>query len=192
MIEYENLGLANRPFEAELRAAFARVLAKGWYILGSEVAEFEREFAAFVGVKHCVGVANGLDALTLSIRALDLPPDSEILVASNTYIATILAIVSAGHRPVLVEPDLQTYNIDPLLLPAALSVRTRAICVTHLYGLPCRMDLIGRFADDHGLEVIEDCAQAHGATLGGRQVGAFGRAGCFSFYPTKNLGALGD
>jgi dTDP-4-amino-4,6-dideoxygalactose transaminase len=192
MIEYESLEQSNRSFIAEWRAAFDAVLARGWYVLGQEVASFEREFAAYVGGVHCIGVANGLDALTLSLVALDLPKGAEVLVASNTYIATILAIVHAGHTPVLVEPDPRTYNIDPERLAAALSPRTRAICVTHLYGKPCRMDAIMPFAQQHGLEVIEDCAQSHGAMLQGQQTGTFGISGCFSFYPTKNLGAIGD
>lgn len=192
MIEYENLEQSNRRFVAEMRQAFDAVVAKGWYVLGKEVSQFETEFAAFVGSAHCVGVANGLDALTLSIVALDLPRGSDVLVASNTYIATILAVVNAGHRPVLVEPDLRTYNIDPQRLHAAMTPRTRAICVTHLYGKPCRMDQIGAFAREHGLAVVEDCAQSHGASLNGRVTGTFGNTGCFSFYPTKNLGALGD
>ena len=192
MIEYESLELSNRRFVAELRDVFDGVVAKGWYVLGKEVAEFEREFAAFVGGAHGIGVANGLDALILSLKALDLPAGSEVLVASNTYIATILAVVHAGHRPVLVEPDLRTYNIDPTRLAAALTPKTRAICLTHLYGKACRMDAIMPFAQAHGLAVVEDCAQSHGATLQGRGTGSFGNAGCFSFYPTKNLGALGD
>jgi dTDP-4-amino-4,6-dideoxygalactose transaminase len=192
MIEYESLELSNRRFVAELRDVFDAVVAKGWYVLGKEVAEFEREFAAFVGGAHGIGVANGLDALILSLKALDLPAGSEVLVASNTYIATILAVVHAGHRPVLVEPDLRTYNIDPTRLAAALTPKTRAICLTHLYGKACRMDAIMPFAQAHGLAVVEDCAQSHGATLRGRGTGSFGHAGCFSFYPTKNLGALGD
>lgn len=192
MIEYENLELSNRSFVVELREAFDRIVAKGWYVLGHEVAQFEREFADYVGAAHCVGVANGLDALSLSLRALDLPADSEVLVASNTYIATILAVVHAGLRPVLVEPDLRTYNIDPERLGAAMTPRTRAICLTHLYGKACRMDKIMPFARAHGLAVVEDCAQSHGATLAGQSTGSFGNAGCFSFYPTKNLGALGD
>lgn len=192
MIEYESLELANRSFAAELRASFGRVLAKGWYVLGQEVAQFEREFAEYVGSAHCVGVANGLDALMLTLCALNLPADSEVLVASNSYIATVLAVVHAGLRPVLVEPDPRTYNIDPARLGAALTPRTRAICLTHLYGKACRMDEIMPFAEAHGLPVVEDCAQSHGAKLGGRTTGTFGAAGCFSFYPTKNLGALGD
>lgn len=192
MIEYESLEASNRSVVPELRAAFERVLARGWYVLGSEVSEFEREFAEVIGAAHCIGVGNGMDALTLSIRALDLPAASEILVASNTYIATILAILQAGHVPMLVEPDPRTYNIDPARLAASATHRTRAICVTHLYGKTCRMDAIMKFAVERGLEVIEDCAQSHLAKLNGKTTGTFGAAGCFSFYPTKNLGALGD
>jgi dTDP-4-amino-4,6-dideoxygalactose transaminase len=192
MIDYENLGLANQEFVEELREAFEKVISRGWYILGNEVTEFENEFASYVGSRFCVGVANGLDALTLSMKALDLPEKSEILVASNTYIATILAILNAGHLPVLVEPDPRTYNFDPNRMRESMSARTKAICVTHLYGKPCRMDLICDFARDHGLAVIEDCAQSHGALLKGKATGTFGISGCFSFYPTKNLGALGD
>lgn len=192
MIEYESLARSNAVFMAELEQAATRVIRSGWYVLGQEVAAFESEFAHYVGSKHCVGVANGLDALILSIEALDLPPGSDILVASNTYIATILAIVRAGHKPVLVEPDLETFNMDPARLPAALTSNTRAICVTHLFGKSCRMDAICAFANEHGLKLVEDCAQSHGAKLNGQMTGTFGDAGCFSFYPTKNLGAIGD
>lgn len=177
---------------AELEAAAIRVLRSGWYVLGQEVSAFEAEFASYVGAKHCIGVANGLDALILSIEALDLPIGSDILVASNTYIATILAIVRAGHRPVLVEPELESFNMDPALLLQSMTSNTRAICVTHLFGKPCRMDTITAFAREHGLKVVEDCAQSHGAKLAGKMTGTFGNAGCFSFYPTKNLGAAGD
>jgi dTDP-4-amino-4,6-dideoxygalactose transaminase len=192
MIEYENLANSNSAYFSELEAAASRVIRGGWYVLGQEVSAFEQEFAQYVGAKHCIGVANGLDALILSIEALNLPKGSEVLVASNTYIATILAILRAGHQPVLVEPVLETFNIDPALLPAALTPKTRAICVTHLFGKACRMDAIGAFAKAHGLKVIEDCAQSHGAKLAGKMTGTFGDAGCFSFYPTKNLGAVGD
>lgn len=192
MIEYESLAHSNAGFMTELEAAASRVIRSGWYILGREVSAFELEFAQYVGVKHCISVANGLDALILSIEALELPKDSDILVASNTYIATILSIVRAGHRPVLVEPELETFNMDPTLLPQAMTANTRAICVTHLFGKACRMDAIGNFAREHGLKLIEDCAQSHGARLQGRMTGTFGDAGCFSFYPTKNLGAIGD
>ncbi|MEA3393336.1 MAG: DegT/DnrJ/EryC1/StrS family aminotransferase [Pseudomonadota bacterium] len=192
IIEYESLARSNAAFMAELEAAAARVIHSGWYVLGQEVGAFETEFAQYVGAKHCIGVANGLDALILSIEALDLPKGSDILVASNTYIATILAIVRAGHKPVLVEPELATFNMDPARLPQAMTANTRAICVTHLFGKTCRMDAIGAFAREHGLKVVEDCAQSHGAKLGGQMTGTFGDAGCFSFYPTKNLGAIGD
>lgn len=192
MIDYENLMKANEPFANELEAAANRVTRSGWYVLGQEVQAFETEFAQYVGGKYCVGVANGLDALAISLKALELPEGSEVLVASNTYIATILAILQAGLKPVLVEPDIQTYNIDPVRLPSALNKGTRAICVTHLYGKSCRMDAVVAFAEAHGLMVIEDCAQSHGARFGEKTTGTFGIAGCFSFYPTKNLGALGD
>lgn len=192
MIEYESLARSNTAYMAELEAAASRVLRSGWYVLGNEVSAFEQEFAAWVGARHCIGVANGLDALILSIEALDLPPQSDILVASNTYIATIIAILRAGHRPVLVEPALETFNLDPDRLASALTTRTRAICVTHLFGKSCRMDAIGAFAREHNLKLIEDCAQSHGAQLGGQTTGTFGDAGCFSFYPTKNLGAIGE
>jgi dTDP-4-amino-4,6-dideoxygalactose transaminase len=192
MIEYENLANSNAAYFAELEAAASRVIRSGWYVLGQEVSAFEQEFAQYVGAKHCIGVANGLDALILSIEALNLPKGSDVLVASNTYIATILAILRAGHHPVLVEPVLETFNMDPALLPAAVTPNTRAICVTHLFGKACRMDVIGAFAKAHGLKLIEDCAQSHGAKLAGKMTGTFGDAGCFSFYPTKNLGAVGD
>lgn len=192
MIEYESLAQSNAEFMDELQAAATRVIRGGWYVLGQEVSAFEEEFAQYVGAKHCIGVANGLDALILSIEALELPSGSDILVASNTYIATIIAIVRAGHRPVLVEPDVATFNMDAALLPAAMTSNTKAICVTHLFGKTCRMDAIGAFAREHGLKVVEDCAQSHGARLGSQMTGTFGDAGCFSFYPTKNLGAIGE
>lgn len=192
MIEYESLARSNAGFMQELEAAANRVIRSGWYVLGQEVSAFEAEFAQYVGAKHCIGVANGLDALILSITALDLPKGCDILVASNTYIATILAIVRAGHKPVLVEPELATFNMDPAQLRQTITTSTRAICVTHLFGKSCRMDAIGAFAREHGLKVVEDCAQSHGARLDGQMTGTFGDAGCFSFYPTKNLGAIGD
>lgn len=192
MIEYENLSNSNAAFVGDLEAAASQVIRSGWYVLGEQVLAFEQEFSDYVGTKHCIGVANGLDALRLSIEALDLPKDSEILVASNTYIATILAIVGAGHKPVLVEPNIKTFNIDPAGFQDAITAKTRAICVTHLFGKACRMDAISAFASEHGLKVIEDCAQSHGAKFQEKMTGTFGDAGCFSFYPTKNLGAVGD
>lgn len=192
MIEYESLKNSNQHFLNDLEQAANRVIRSGWYILGPEVSEFEKEFSTYVGTKHCIGVANGLDALILAIESLNLPPKSEILVASNTYIATIIAIIRAGHVPALVEPDIHTKNIDPHQLKNKITKKTSAICVTHLYGKSCRMDAIGAFACEHELRVIEDCAQSHGAQLSGKMTGSFGDLGCFSFYPTKNLGALGD
>ena len=192
MIEYENLSILNSSYFKELELAALRVIKAGWYILGKEVKLFEEEFANYVGTKYCVGVANGLDALTLSIESLSLPRESNILVASNTYIATILAIVRAGYSPILVEPDIKTYNIDPLKIRNAINEKTKAICVTHLFGKCCRMDEICKIAKEYNLKIIEDCAQAHGAKFKGQMAGSFGEAGCFSFYPTKNLGGFGD
>lgn len=192
MIEYESLARSNQTVMSELEAVASRVIRSGWYVLGSEVSAFEAEFSAYAESAHCVGVANGLDALILSIEALELPPGSDILVASNTYIATILAIVRAGHQPILVEPELETFNIDPDRLPVAATAKTKAICVTHLFGKSCRMTEIMNFANERGLYVIEDCAQSHGARYDGHLTGTFGISGCFSFYPTKNLGAIGD
>lgn len=192
MIEYENLARANAQWMDELETAIVRVLRSGRYVLGDEVAQFEMEFASAHEMKHCIGVGNGLDALILSIECLDLPPHSEILVASNTYIATIIAVIRAGHHPILVEPDATSMNIDPLALEHALTQNTRAICVTHMYGKPCRMDAISEFAKAHDLRLIEDCAQSHGARFRDKLTGTFGDAGCFSFYPTKNLGGIGD
>ena len=192
MIEYENLAKANAPFMSEIKSAIIEVADSGWFVLGHQVEQFEQEFASYVGGKYCVGVANGLDALTLSFKALDLPAGSEVIVASNTYIATILAVIEAGLKPVLVEPNISTYNIDPSKLPSALTKNTRAICVTHLYGKSCQMDQVLSFAETHGLHLVEDCAQSHGAKFIGKQTGTFGISGCFSFYPTKNLGAFGD
>lgn len=192
MIEYENLARSNAQWMDELEKAIVRVLRSGRYVLGDEVAQFEMEFAAAHGMKHCIGVGNGLDALILSIECMNLPPRSDILLASNTYIATIIAVIRAGHNPILVEPDEASMNIDPLALDLALTQNTRGICVTHMYGKPCRMDAISDFAKAHDLRLIEDCAQSHGARFKDKWTGTFGDAGCFSFYPTKNLGGLGD
>ena len=191
-IEYESLANSNREFMHDLELAASRVINSGWYVLGQEVAAFENEFAAWIGAKHCIGVGNGLDALILSLDALDLPAGSEVIVASNTYIATILAILRAGLTPVLAEPDVATFNLNPVEIKKTLTSKTRAICVTHLFGKTCRMDAIGAFAQEHGLKIVEDCAQSHGTKLAGQMTGTFGDAGCFSFYPTKNLGAFGD
>jgi len=181
---------------AELRgaidAAVARVLASGWYILGEEVRAFEREFADSVGTRACVGVSNGLDALHLVLRAWDIGPGDEVIVPSNTYIATWLAVSYAGATPVPVEPDDRTFNLDPARIAAAITPRTKAILPVHLYGQPADMEAIMAVAREHGVKVLEDCAQAHGATCAGRKAGALGDAAAWSFYPGKNLGALGD
>lgn len=192
MIEYENLRKVNEPFFGELKQIFAKTLESGWYILGQNVERFEREFAEYCGVSYCVGVASGLDALTLSLRAYDFPGGSEVLVPSNTYIATILAILHSGLTPVLVEPDLRTYNLDPHKLEERITAKTVAIMVVHLYGKVCEMEQITAIGRRHRLKIIEDCAQAHGACLKGKKAGTFGDCAAFSFYPTKNLGALGD
>jgi dTDP-4-amino-4,6-dideoxygalactose transaminase len=191
MIEYENLAKFNFPFFEEFKDAFERVLSKGWYILGEEVSAFEKEFADYLGVKHVIGVNSGLDALTLALKVFDFPHNKKVIVPSNTYIATILSVVNAGLKPVLVEPDIRTYNIDPNRIEDAVDSQTVAIIAVHLYGKPCDMDSILDICKRHNLVLIEDCAQAHGAMYKGKKVGSFG-IGCFSFYPTKNLGALGD
>ncbi|UFS71046.1 DegT/DnrJ/EryC1/StrS family aminotransferase [Geomonas sp. RF6] len=192
MIQYENLRKVNEPFFPEFRAAFDQTLDSGWFVLGGGVQGFEEAFASYCGVPHCVGVASGLDALVLSLKALELPPGSEVIVPSNTYIATILAILQSGLSPVLVEPDVATCNIDPERIEEAITDRTRAIMVVHLYGKLCDMERIGEIARRRDLRIVEDCAQAHGASLNGRKAGTFGDCAAFSFYPTKNLGALGD
>ncbi len=192
MIPYENLSKVNARYQEVFQTRFLAFQEKGWYILGEELKQFETDFAKYHGTNHCVGVANGLDALELSLRVLNLPIDSEVIVPSNTYIASILGIIHAGLRPVLVEPDFATYNINPLLIEAAISNKTRAIMVVHLYGKCCDMDPINVLAEKYGLSVIEDCAQSHDAKYKGRKSGTLGHFGAFSFYPSKNLGALGD
>jgi dTDP-4-amino-4,6-dideoxygalactose transaminase len=191
-IEYESLALLNKPFQEEYKAAFADVVDSGWYILGERVKKFENEFAAYTGGKHCVGLASGLDAITLAIAAFNFEKGSEIIVPSNTYIATIISVLQNNMTPVLVEPSIDTYNIDPAKIEASITPKTRAIVVVHLYGKACNMDPIIALCKKHNLKLIEDCAQSHGATYKGKQTGTFGEFGAFSFYPTKNLGALGD
>ena len=190
-IEYENLQLVNKPFFSSFKEAFNNVTDSGWYILGKEVESFEAEFSRYLGAKSSIGVASGLDALTLSLRAAALPAGSEVIVPSNTYIATILSILHNNLVPVLVEPHLETYNIDANRIEEKITSKTSAIMIVHLYGLPCEMRQISALVDKYSLLLIEDCAQAHGASYHGQKVGTFG-VGAFSFYPTKNLGALGD
>jgi dTDP-4-amino-4,6-dideoxygalactose transaminase len=192
MVPFLDLKAVQLSQRDELIQAFTRVLDSGWYIMGEELAQFEREYAAYCGAAHCVGVANGLDALTLALRALDIGPGDEVIVPANTYIATWLAVSHVGATPVPVEPVAQTYNIDPARIEAAITPRTRAVMPVHLYGQPADLDPILAIARRHGLKVIEDGAQAHGARYRGTRLGAHGDAVAWSFYPGKNLGALGD
>jgi dTDP-4-amino-4,6-dideoxygalactose transaminase len=192
MIPFLDLKGLNLAHAEALRAAFDRVLQSGWFILGAETQAFEREWAEYCQAKHAVGVANGLDALALALRALDIGDGDEVLVPSNTYIATWLAVTQVGARPVPVEPDPRTYNIDPGRLEAAITRRTRAVMPVHLYGQSADLDPILAVARRHGLRVVEDAAQAHGASYKGRRIGAHGDVVAWSFYPGKNLGALGD
>lgn len=178
-------------YDQEYENAALRVLRSGWYVLGLEVEAFEKEFAAYVGRKYCVGVNSGLDALTLSINALGIGAGDEVLVPANTYIATVLAITKNGAIPVFIEPD-EYYGIAADKLENAINKHTKAVMPVHLYGQACDMDKIMNIADKYNLRVVEDCAQSHGAKYKGTMTGAFGNAGCFSFYPTKNLGAFGD
>ena len=181
-----------KELDGELRAAFNRVYENSWYVEGNEDKTFEEAFAKFCGTKYCVGVGNGLDALMLSLRALDIGEGDEVIVPSNTFIATALAVTYVNATPVFVEPDIRTYDIDPTKIEEKITPRTKAIMPVHLYGQPCDMDPILEIARKHGLYVVEDCAQAHGATYKGKSIGSFGDAAGFSFYPGKNLGALGD
>jgi dTDP-4-amino-4,6-dideoxygalactose transaminase len=191
-IPFLDLQATYLELKPELDAAVGRVLSSGWYLLGTEIAAFEQEYAAFTGSKHCIGVANGLDALFLSLRARGIGPGHEVLVPSNTYIATWLAVTMTGATPVPVEPVEATFNIDPLQLEAAITAQTKAIIAVHLYGQTADMTPILELAKHHGLFVLEDAAQAHGATYRGRQAGSLGHAAGWSFYPGKNLGAFGD
>jgi dTDP-4-amino-4,6-dideoxygalactose transaminase len=183
------------PYEelrGEMDAAYRRVMESGWYILGEETERFERDFARYCGVKHCIGLGNGLEALHLILRAYDIGEGDEVIVPANTYIATWLAITYAGAKPVPVEPLEATYNLDPARIESAITPRTRAILYVDLYGQPADADPIREVATRHGLRVIEDAAQAHGATYRGRQAGSLADAAGWSFYPGKNLGAMGD
>ena len=192
MIPYENLKRLNKSFEDKFREKFNTVINNGSYILGPELEAFEKEYAAWHNINYCVGISNGLDALILGLKAFNLPEGSEVIVPSNTYIASILAILGCQLVPVLVEPDIATYNIDPDKIEEAITPKTKAIMVVHLYGKCCQMDKIMALKEKYNLFLIEDCAQAHGATFKGQLTGTFGEIGAFSFYPTKNLGALGD
>ena len=178
-------------YQQEYEEAALRVLRSGWYILGNEVKQLEEEFAAYTGRKYCVGLNSGLDALIMSVRALGIGVGDEVIVQANTYIATVLGITENGATPVFVEPD-EYFNLDADRIEAAITEKTKAIMVVHLYGQASNMNRIVEIANKHNLPIIEDCAQSHGACFDGKMTGGFGISGCFSFYPTKNLGAFGD
>lgn len=192
MIPFLDLKQMNLRYEEQIVESVRSVLHSGWYILGKEVEAFELEFAQYCETEYCLGVANCLDGLELIIRGYDIGPGDEVIVPSNTYIASILSISANGAIPIMVEPDIRSYNLDPSLIEAAITPRTKAILAVHLYGQACDMDPIMEIAKKYNLKVIEDCAQAHGALYKGKRVGNLGDAGAFSFYPGKNLGALGD
>jgi len=196
MIPFLDLKSINARYQTELKIACARVIDSGWYVMGNELAQFESEFATFCGTKHAIGVANGLDALILTLRAWKelgmLHAGDEVIVPANTYIASILAITENDLVPVLVEPDPSTYNFDPVTVCAAISQKTKAMLPVHLYGQLSPMPELMAIAKKFNLLVLEDCAQAHGAELNGKRAGNWGDAAAFSFYPGKNLGALGD
>lgn len=191
-VPFLDLGAAYREMAAEIDAALARVAASGWFIGGPECAAFERAFASQMGANHAIGCANGLDALHLTLRAMDVGPGDEVIVAANGFVATLLAVSMTGATPVLVEPNPATYNLDPARIAAAVTQRTRVILPTHLYGQPADIDAIFEIARAYGLRVLEDGAQAHGARYRDQPVGGHGDAVTWSFYPSKNLGAMGD
>ncbi|WP_461201876.1 DegT/DnrJ/EryC1/StrS family aminotransferase [Anoxybacillus sp. TBDG-1] len=192
MIPFLDLRALNAMYRNDIQEAIERTIHRGWYILGEEVQSFEKEFAQYCQTKHAIGVANGLDALTLILRGYGIGEKDEVIVPANTYIATILAVSLVGAKPVLIEPDMMSYNIDPEKIEEKITERTKAIIVVHLYGQVANMRAIKKIAQKYQLKVIEDAAQAHGALYEGKRVGNLGDAAGFSFYPGKNLGALGD
>ncbi|WP_257904924.1 aminotransferase, DegT/DnrJ/EryC1/StrS family [Campylobacter lari] len=192
MISFLDLHKINARFEDEIKDKINEVINSGWYILGKQCVNFETNFAKYCGVKHCIGVANGLDALRIIIKAYEFSKDDEIIVPANTYIASILAITDNLCKPILIEPDINTYNINAKSIEEKITNKTKAIMVVHLYGQVCNMEPIYALAKKYNLKIIEDCAQAHGANFKGKKVGSLGDAAGFSFYPGKNLGALGD
>ena len=191
MVESVKLKRQYDCYSTEYEEAALRALRSGWYIMGKELENFETLFAAYLEVKYCIGLNSGLDALTLAVRALNIGPGDEVIVPANTYIASILGVTENGATPVFVEPD-QYHGLDASKIEAAITPRTKAVLPVHLYGQSCDMKSICAIAEKHGLYVIEDCAQSHGAAQNGQRTGTFGTIGCFSFYPTKPLGALGD
>lgn len=191
-VPFLDLKKINDSYSSEIRDGVDRVLDSGYYLLGSENDSFCEEFAKYIDTKFCVGVANGLDALIIGLKSLNLRPGSSVIVPANTYIASVLAVSHNNLSPILVEPDNNTYNIDPYYIESAITENVTAIMVVHLYGRSCDMDTIIKIAEKYDLKIIEDCAQAHGALFKGKRVGSFGSIGAFSFYPGKNLGCLGD
>lgn len=191
-IPFSSFDLMHKEIKVDLFDKFEKILDKNWFIRGEEVENFEIEFASYCQTNYCVGCGNGLDALYLILKAMDIKEGDEVIIPSNTFIATALAVSYTGAKPILVEPDILTYNIAPELIKEAISEKTKAIIAVHLYGQPADMDVIKSIADQYNLKVIEDCAQAHGALYKGKRVGSLGDAAGFSFYPGKNLGALGD
>ncbi|OGI00446.1 MAG: aminotransferase [Candidatus Melainabacteria bacterium GWF2_37_15] len=192
MLNFSDLKKLNVKYQSEINEAIKKVAESGWYILGREVEAFEEEFAEYCGVKHCIGVGNGLEALSLIIKGYEFKESDEVIVPANTYIASILAVSTSGLTPVFVEPDINTYNIDPEKIEEKITEKTKIIMAVHLYGQAAKMDKINEIAKKHNLKVIEDTAQAHGAVFEGKRAGNLSDAAGFSFYPTKNLGALGD
>lgn len=192
MIEYENLKKTNEFFRDEFTKNFDRFLDSGWYVLGTEVSSFENEFANYIGSKHCIGVGNGLEAIIIALKALNLNDGDEVITTANSYIASVLAINQAGLKTVLIEPDKQTYNFDLDVLEKSITNKTKAVLAVHLYGQSCDMKKLQIICKKYNLKLIEDCAQVHGAESHGQKLGSFGDVSAFSFYPTKNLGALGD
>jgi len=192
MISCANPKAQYLSYRDEIDSAIQRVLDSGWYVLGNEVSEFEKEFAQFNTVSHAIGVGSGTDALHIALRAMDIGPDDEVITTAHTAVATASAIDLAGAKPVFVDIEPNFFTIDPNLIADAITPKTKAIIPIHIYGQPCEMDAITEIANKNNLKVIEDCAQAHGAKYKGKRVGSMGDVGCFSFYPTKNLGAIGD
>jgi dTDP-4-amino-4,6-dideoxygalactose transaminase len=191
-VPFVDLRVQHAALASAIEPAMREVCQHGDFILGPAVERFETEFAAYLGVRHAIGVASGLDAIELALRANGIGPGDEVITVANTFIATVLAIVAAGAKPVLVDADPESYNIDPAAVRAAITSRTRAIVPVHLYGQPADLDAISALARQHNLVMVEDSAQAHGARYKGKRVGQFGHAAAFSFYPSKNLGAYGD
>ncbi len=191
-IPFLSFDYANRQIKSEILDSFEQFFEKAWYILGDQVKKFEQEYALFNEVKHCIGVSNGLDALHIALKSLGIRAGDEVIIPSNTYIATVLAVSYVGAKPVFVEPDINTYNIDPSKIEAAITIKTKAIMPVHLYGQACEMDHIMNIAKKHNHFLVEDNAQAQGASYNNKLTGSWGNINATSFYPGKNLGALGD